>query len=230
MKAYYDLSARPATFDFITFMVTAMSLGATEIVFDVSKGFQKKKFSEDIARQMYEMVLQPACELWGIRFSEGTEGDFSPGHHVTDLVEAWEKTKSLPIPAFEPRAGHVYTITLRDSIRNRHRNSNRAAWERFASEVNAHIIDDAYIAPISMFERFRIYNGAMMNYFTNNGPSVLCMFTRLHYVSFNTKASFSSWPHPIRPGFQFPWANQHQRIVWNDDTYENIRAAHESMR
>src|SRR3990167_11178089 len=90
LKAYYDLSVKPATFDFLTWVCNAKTLGATEVVFGLSKGFQKKKFSADIARQMYENVLQPACELWGLPHSEGESGDFTPGYFVSDLIETFE--------------------------------------------------------------------------------------------------------------------------------------------
>lgn len=222
MKAYYDLSQRPATFDFITFLVTSKTLGATEVIFNVSKGFQKKKFSQDIARQMYENVLQPACELWGVKFSEGFEGDFSVGHMADDLLSAYEKTGMIAPPDCKDKGSQKYTITIRDSIRNKHRDSNRAAWEKFAKDINAYLIEDAYIKPISMFERFALYNGADMNFFTSNGPSVMCVYSHMPYTLFSPPCADESWPKPIGPGFQMPFRNQNQKIVWKADSYENI--------
>lgn len=223
MKAYYDLSKRPATFDFVTFLVTAKTLGATEVVFDISKGFQKKKFSQDVARLMYENVLQPACDLWGVPFSEGLDGDFSPGHHVTDLINAYEHSGSLAQPVFNGKKGHKYTVTIRDSIRNEQRNSNRSNWERFAKEIGAYVIEDAYKKPLSLIERFSLYNGAEMNFFVSNGPGVLCLYSKMPCVFFSPKSADNTWP--INSGFQLPFRTEKQKIVWADDTYENIRAS-----
>lgn len=226
MRAYYDLSIKPATYDFVVFLVVAKTLGVTEIVFDVSKGFQKKKFPEDTARRMYENILQPACGLWGLPFSEGIEGDFTPGYRWNHLIDAWNERGLLAQPTCTKKAGARYTVTIRDSIRNKHRDSNRNAWERFAAEIGAEIIEDAYINPIPLEERFALYNGAEMNFFKSNGPAALPMCSQMPFTIFSPPCADEMWPQPMSRGRQLPWANNNQRIVWADDTYENIRATH----
>ena len=221
LKAYYDLSVMPATYDFLTWVCNAKTLGATEVVFDVSKGFQKKKFSAGIARQMYENVLQPACELWGLPHSEGTNGDSTPGYFFSDLIETFENHGRIAGPQWPGELNVDYTITIRDSIRNQHRNSNRAAWVRVADEISARIIDDAYTAPIDLKYRYCMYASAKMNFFVTNGPMVLCAYSDAPYIMFAKEPMVQqSWTGSR--GFQFPWANENQRIAWRDDTYENI--------
>lgn len=222
-KAYYDLSIKPATFDFVTWVCNAKTLGATEIVFDVSKGFQKKKFSADIARQMYENVLKPACELWGLPHSEGTQGDFTPGYFFSDLLDTFGNYGRIVKPVDVTPTRDRHTVTLRDSIRNKGRDSNRREWLMFAERIGAVVIDDAYREQISLGRRYSMYCGAEMNYFVTNGPMVLCMFSDAPYTVF-AKEPMVQQQWVGQAPFQLPWANEDQRIVWRDDSYENIRS------
>lgn len=222
MKAYYDLSKKPATFNFIAWLCHAKTLGATEVVFDVSKGFQKKKFPEAVARQMYENVLQPACELWGLPFSEGVDGDFSPSYFHQDVIQTYCRIGRIEKP-YSVVGPYDYTVTIRDSIRNQHRNSNRDAWLRFAEEIGAHVIEDAYKKPLSLRDRFAYY-GSRMNFFCSNGPGELCFYSDLPYTFFSP-SSANATVHEV--GFQFPWRNENQVIVWAEDNLENIRDSFE---
>lgn len=222
MKAYYDLSKKPATFNFLTWLVHAKTLGATEVVFDVSKGFQKKKFPEYIGKQMYENVLIPACEIWGMDWREGTDGDFSPSYFDEDLIRTYHKLGRIEKPVMMA-GSHRYTVTIRESIRNKHRDSHRAAWERFASEIGAYVIEDAYKKPLSLKDRFALY-ASKMNFFCSNGPGALCFYSDAPYLFFSPPCA-NATVHEV--GFQFPWRNCNQRIVWAEDTLDNIREAFE---
>lgn len=224
MRAYWDCLTKPPTFDFIPWLAIVKTIGVDEIVFDVSRGFQAKKFPESVAKHMYENVQQPACEIWGIPFSEGSrkDGDITPGYLSTDVVETYSKYGFLSMPDMPVGEPVGYTVTIRDSIRNKSRNSNRKAWERFADEIGAIVIEDAYKVPITMEKRWRLYANAKMNFFHSNGPMVLCFFSEAPYTAFTPPWADTTWPQGITREYQFPWKNENQSIVWKDDSYQNI--------
>lgn len=219
-RAYYDMSYHPATYDFVFYLANARSQGATEIVFNVSKGFSAKKFGSQEAERMYRGVIIPVCEAFEMPYSEGTTGDFQPpylGEHVI-------KSDIKPMKLRKNCTGYS-TITIRESIRNKHRDSNREAWDRIASEIgNCIVIEDAYKSNISIKDRIELYAHAKMNYGVSNGPMALCIMSDMPYTIF---AQESTWNHfgKVKHGFQWPWAVEDQRLVWANDTYENIKAA-----
>lgn len=223
MKALYRLSQKPATFDFVAFACIAKTMGCDEVVFDLSQGFQKKKFPESIARRHFREILAPVCSLFELNHSLGSEGrDF--GYRHSDALRVHEEKGLWLIPY---RGGEGMTITIRQSIRNKHRDSNRPAWDRFAKETGARIIEDAYVKPISIEERMALYQ-SRMNFVGSNGPSMLLFYSEIPYTMFSPPCADDTWPDPIRPGFQFPWRTKNQRIVWANDTYEEIRAQFDS--
>lgn len=171
---------------------------------------------------MYENVLQPACDIWGMDWSEGIDGDFCPSYFHQDLITIYYKLGRIEKP-FMMAGAHRYTVTIRDSIRNTHRNSHRAAWLRFADEIGAYVIEDAYKVPISLKDRFALY-GSEMNFFCSNGPGELCFYSDAPYKFFSPPSADNT---VHEKGFQFPWRNWNQRIVWADDTLDNIREAFE---
>jgi hypothetical protein len=231
VRAYWDLSRKPCTFDFVVWLSIVKTMGATEIVFDVSKGIKHKKFGNPVfARMMYENVLQPACGLFDLPWSQGTEGDFTPGYLWGDALATWREHGKLAMPSSGlPRLNGIgHCITIRQSVRNQYRDSNRAAWMRFAEETGATVIEDAFRKPIALERRMQLYESAQMNWIGSNGPAVLLILSRCPYRFFSPPVADPTWQSTpeIRPGvFQFPWATPDQRTFWADDTYENIIAA-----
>lgn len=219
MRGYYDLSCKPATFDFSVWLTTCRTIGVTEVVFDVSKGFQRKKFSQEVARGMYENVLIPMAEIWGFKWSEGSEGDVCPGYKHSDALE----NQPLKLMEFELGSGRP-TVTIRQSIRNNHRDSN-TAWREFAKEIDAIVIEDAYRVPLSLKDRIDLYRNASMNYFCSNGPGAMLFYTNIPYTFFSPDSAKGTWGE-FPEGTQLPWASKGQRIFWENDTLENIRAVH----
>lgn len=217
MRGYYDLSIKPATYDFVVFLTICKTLGVTEVVFDISKGFQKKKFSQETAAKMFENILIPMAEIWGFNWSLGTKGDVSPGYLNTDLFKHWP----LRLKGFELKSGRP-TITIRESIRNKHRDSS-PAWRVFAKEIDAIVIEDAYKVPISLKDRIELYKNASMNYFCSNGPGAMLFYTNIPYTFFSPDSTKGTW-NGMKEGDQFPWATDKQKIVWKNDTLENLRA------
>ncbi len=216
MLATYDLERQPTTFDVVIWLVKAKSAGASAVSFINRDKIQVKKYSAAVAEQRFNNIVLPACELAGLPVVDGV------GKMFTHL---WVDCPNDPWKFFYSRKYDHTTVTIRDSFRNLHRNSNRPAWERFAKETGAIVIDDADKAPMSLSERWDLYQ-CRMNYFVDNGPAALCYFSDAPYVSMKWKLT----QHHVnktffRPGYQFPWANRDQRLMWEDDTYENIKRA-----
>lgn len=218
MRGYYDLSCKPATYDFSVFLTICKTLGVTEIVFDVSKGFQKKKFSQETAARMLENILMPMAEIWGFKWSLGTSGDVSPGYLYQDAIKHWP----LRLRGFDLNPGRP-TITIRESIRNKHRDSS-PAWREFAKEIDAIVIEDAYKVPIDLKDRIDLYRNASMNYFCSNGPGAMLFYTNIPYTFFSPDSAKGTWAAGFKEGSQYPWAQENQKIVWANDTIENLRA------
>ena len=219
MRALYDLSLKPASFDFWIWLTISRTLGATEVVFDVSKGFSRKKLPQHESKRMYENVLIPSCEIQGIKWSEGSEGDISPLHSHGEAV----KNHPLKLHQFELEDGPP-TVTIRESIRNKHRNSSQD-WRVFAREIGAVVIEDAYCAPLSLKDRVEIYRKSRVNYFCSNGPGAIGKYSNLPTVFYSPKHTRGCWGG-FEEGKQFPWFLPTQRIVWEEDTIDSLRKTH----
>jgi len=91
-------------------------------------------------------------------------------------------------------------------------------------------------ASLDLGERLSLYEAAKCNLFVSNGPSVLATHGTRPWLAFipivdeggyfrsNTR-SFWRDNMGVEPPGQFPWSKPDQRIVWQDDSYENIVAA-----
>ena len=222
MRGYYDLSCRPATFDIVAFLTNCKTLGADSVVFDVSKGFQRKKFSQAVAQRMFELVTIPITEYWGIPWSFGDAGDVAPSHMAHSV------TTTNPVLKHFDRADGSPTITIRESIRNKHRDSNRPEWDKFAKAIGAVVIEDAYVKPISIEDRMALYRNSSMNYFCSNGPAALCCYSNLPCLMVSNQAASGTWGE-FKEGGQFHWFNEKQRLFWGEDTYENLMSVHASI-
>ncbi len=167
------------------------------------------------------------------------------------------RTNQMP-PLVAVNGKPVVTITLREAEHWRHRNSNIRAWTRFARDLRkrgervifvrdtrraAEPLDDFEICPeasTNLHARAALYASAKANLFVSNGPQVLAQFSDRpwlcfvtldpdgHQCFFNTPAFWRSDMN-VEPGEQFPWSGPDQRIVWGQDSYENITAAWEKL-
>lgn len=146
------------------------------------------------------------------------------------------------------------TITLRESYYWPQRNSNIEAWTAFAKTLKDRVIfirdTDKADEPLGDFEtcataardlekRTALYRRAKMNYFVSNGPAMLAMMgNKIPYICFMPKPSngyfcnSSEWLKKnsgIERGDQWPWASSNQKMVWEDDTLDNITKAHREI-
>lgn len=141
------------------------------------------------------------------------------------------------------------TITIREQAIKAPRNSNIPAWIEVAGWLKDRGLDPLFVpdtahpdrdfgfdsykpASQDVDLRLALYEQASLNLGVNNGPMALCSFSKNPYRIFKmqteacpeTSAAFlkaNSFP----VGAQFPWKTADQRVIWEDDTAENIIGA-----
>ncbi len=176
---------------------------------------------------------------------------------IVKAYKAGESLPKLkPDRIIEPVKSPV-TITLREAEHWVWRNSNMEAWTRFARglmDKGEHVIfirDTAKAyeplpgfmtyprASIDAGERFSLYECAKANLFVSNGPYGLGAYGSRPFLMFNPKEKQDSPFAPNTPWFwevknglkmgdQYPWFRPNQRMVWDEDRYENIVGAWET--
>ncbi len=92
-------------------------------------------------------------------------------------------------------------------------------------------------AAVDLNARLALYEAAKCNLFVSNGPWMLALFGKVPWQMFVRvaldepyHANLPNWwrkHHGVAEGEQFPWATKHQRIVWKEDSYENLVEAWE---
>ena len=150
------------------------------------------------------------------------------------------------------------TITLREAKHYTNRNSNMEAWLKFAKDLVAKGEEVIFVRDTAKAEeelenfstmpvasqnthmRIALYERAKFNLFVANGPATLNWHLDTPFLFFSEmdpdhKNTYEPcwpewWPRRmgIEAGEQFPWFNPRQKIVWQQDTYENISAAWEA--
>ena len=236
----YDLSILPTTFDFACTAVIAKSMGYEEVMFLVDKPMTTWKYPADIGWRRWANILVPMCRLADLSFSVGcshnASGDvfgYTTGHVVEVFKKTGKITKLKNVPLTEN--GYV-TITMRQSFRNRWRNSNIPEWEKVAKWLgdrgeNVVILEEAEHQPMSLEYRMALYCNAKMNLAVGNGPMVLCWLSEAPYLSFQlpkgTEKEYNNlvqqWENMKFPvGSQLPWKTDKQEIVWGPDDFETI--------
>lgn len=233
----YDLSNRPASFDFITCLATAMAYGVKHVRF-VYGGWKKKNYSLAQAEQRWRSIVEPASALFGVSYSIGERKGVEYNHMIYAAIATYKKTGKIG-KIIEPCEDKGYvTVTLRKS-RNHERDSQEGEWRKFADACDRKvlILPDNEDSSMSLQDRMKIYAGAHLNMMVINGPLTLCMHSDAPYVSMRTigcERSGSTSPafsagNGITPGFQFPWANVNQKLSYRDDTADNIMAEYMAM-
>lgn len=138
------------------------------------------------------------------------------------------------------------TITIRESKIRPLRNSRIGEWLKVAQWLKDEGLDPLFIpdtdnlqgyegfdscveAALDPDVRMAIYSKAYLNLGIGNGPMGLCIFQKYPYLifrfqneAFNEQSAAFLTANSLKPGSQFPWANNSQRIVWEDDVAGNI--------
>lgn len=227
----YDLSNRPASFDFVTCLSTAVAHGAKHVRFVLDRGWKPKNYADPARR--FKSIVEPAVALFGLTYSVGERRGVEVSHFFPACVEAYRKHGRIGKIKAQRGKGDYVTITLRKS-RTPERDSNEAEWLKFAAECDRKciIIRDYDERPLALEDRVTLYANAYTNMMVINGPLTLCIHSDLPYVSMRTIGGANSGSTSpdfmrkigIEPGFQFPWALPDQRLSYLDDKAENIMA------
>lgn len=244
--AVYDLEHQPTTFDFVTWAVLAKNLGAKTVRFAYEGKIQNWKYPDHVAWKRFEHILAPTCELLGLPWEVGNRcSGFTVGHHwgdVASFARAHGGLRHKITLTAEPH-GHV-TVTIRESIRNKWRDSNRLQWDRVIAELERRgerviVIEDVETSgrPMPLDERMRLYSGAKMNLGVNNGPMTLCHLSDAPYLTWmkfdGSADSETLRQHMANTGFpigsQFEFANSQQLLVWGEDSAASIMQAYDAI-
>lgn len=228
----YDLSRRPASFDFVTCLSTAIACGIKHIRFVVDRGWKPKDYED--AQRRYDSIVKPVVALFGLTYSEGEPRGLEISHFFHKCVEAYTQFGKIGKIQVKPKnhPRDYVTITLRNS-RTRVRNSKESEWMKFAEKCDRQciIIREYTERPIDIEDRMELYANAYTNMMVINGPITLCVHSDAPYICMRTigpdSNSFSTSPEfmkkiGITPGFQFPWAHANQRLSYLDDTADNL--------
>lgn len=172
-------------------------------------------------------------------------------HFMAPLVDAARKGETIPrLHATEQakryvRAAHperYVTLTVRRQSTDPSRNSRIDEWKKLASHLaQTHRVvwlddsNDALAAGRGYGEldpdlRLAIYERAAMNFIGNNGPQELLKFSDAPYRIFLDKGWPDHWMKHFHMeiGEQFPWAGEHQRVLYQPDTFDVMRESWDS--
>lgn len=145
-----------------------------------------------------------------------------------------------------PKKGDLVTITLRECDHWPERNSNFNEWFHAADQIqkmgfkiaiirdeNKHQYSEWSVASRELWIRGALYEAAACNMFVSNGPAWFALAldvpvlmlkpTTENLMSTCSAAYFDRCGIP--PGGQIPGSPVYQRLVWREDTRENIVSA-----
>lgn len=228
---FYDLSVCAPSFAFMEFCCGVVTDGVSKVVVDASR--MKWEYAE-CGEERVKSIFPGTCELFGVDLEFGRLNGreaLAPGCLPDVWINAYKKHGRIAkMKTLLPAGRERFTVTLRDMDMQTFRNSDEEAWRRFAKEIGAFVVEDYRVKPIGLKERMALYAGAEMNYFVVNGPMHLCIFSDYPYAIFmkaakKEKMKRAGWP----VGGQLWFANEKQRCFWQDDTFENLMKAHESL-
>ncbi len=143
-------------------------------------------------------------------------------------------------------------ITLRETY-TEGRNSNIEEWSKFADHVedtnNVIFVRDTArwnepygtytlgefntfpIASIDLDIRLALYQHAKINFSVGGGPTILLHYSqeipyrtfKMAYDGYKSSSVDFLTEMGFPPGSQFPWHTGNQEIVWEEDTFENLK-------
>lgn len=269
----YNVANGPLGFDFLVWLIDAEMTRVREgapgplvVAFFMGRDGEARVTRRD--REAWVVnVFRPAVRMLGaVEDAAALHGRNKPVFVTRDIVAAARKGEAVPRfqaskEAMATAARFLdagdrppVTITLRESRHWPHRNSNLAAWTRFADgliaagETVIFVRDTARAdeplagyrtcetASTDLEVRAALYQSARANLFVGNGPAALALFGGRPWLQFITvepdgssfapnTATFWAKHAGVPAGGQYPWAAPDQRMVWAPDSYENISAA-----
>lgn len=235
----------PTTFDFAVYAVVAKTLDYDSVHF-ATTSMARWKYPQEIGWRRWANICIPLCKLAGLSFTVGpaVEGDvlaYGTGA-VEKVYRAKGKIHKLKAPYKYQRSGYI-TITMRESFRNKWRDSNRAEWAKVGEYLvkkgeEVIVLEECENQPLALEERLAIYESAKMNLAVGNGPMVLCWLSEAPYLTFQLprgpekdhQALVEQWSRLRFPiGSQLSFRNKMQEIVWGPDDADLIIQKYEQL-
>ncbi len=210
----------------------------------------KKKFPLD-----YKVLYPISAYSWpkvidAIANISGKIPTFSATEKSVEFVSSWLKEFA--------GNKKIVSITLREQQIHQQRNSAIGVWGDFARKIQAKgfcpvfmrdtsvalsdqpkELDDFLIfkeGPWNMELRMALYELSHINMFVNNGPAILAHYNKkTHYLMFIKKqqgvfeVSDEHFEAEGIPNGQMPGATPFQQTVWQEDTFENLVNAFDSL-
>ena len=206
-------------------------MGRTKYSIKGSKFKWKKDYSEETAQRRLKNIVHQVADLAGLELVENKPDDVGATHLMSGVIQCYRQFSHIWKFPYEKKHDHI-TVTIRDSWRNAHRNSNRKEWDKFISWAeNAGekvvVLEDREKDPISVKDRWDLYQ-CKMNLGVSNGPmSMLCLsdapYVICGYGNGNTDVYILGVWHWMWKNYQHPWANRNQRLVWKPDDFKTIQ-------
>jgi hypothetical protein len=227
VKAVYRLSHDIASFEFFSWLVMVKAAGAKKIIFDISNPKTNKFSHESVMRRFYSIIEPgPALAQLPYRYGNDENGLRAVASQLIPWVRAGNTFPRLL--TVKPAVQCEYTVTIRNNFDGaRGRDSNTDAWYKFAEEIGAILIEDYFVKPIHLHDRMALYAGAKMNFGVCNGPVHIISLTPYPSMQFvNTESARNSnirWG--LQVGQNLPWMLPNQRVVWMEDSLDNLRRA-----
>jgi hypothetical protein len=267
-RFFYDFSTSPFSYDFLTALCMARSLGCTETVFVPGERDYQKCAPEEQEFRLQNLLI-PLARMSGSVVLCGSREDakkYEPAtfpvnytvdkpvlaHMFGQLIKSGRARWLKPSQMAMQEVGRYLngrtpvTITIRESRIKPLRNSSIGQWVKAAEWMKERGMDVLFVPDTDNlqefggFESYReaslnpdirlaLYTNATLNLGINNGPMAMCVYSSLPYLVFRmhdesfqeTSADFLKKNY-LPVGSQLPWSRQHQRLVWEDDTAENI--------
>lgn len=242
----YNLSKSPTTFDFAAWACIARTHGAQSVHFFLNGEIADWKYSKDIAWKRFANILLPICRVARLEYTfgppiEGVEFPYLIGYANKLYIETGRLELLRPTMKVD-RGGYV-TLTMRQSFRNKWRNSNMEAWGKFEKYLSGKNIDvlvfpECEEEPMNLEKRMALYCAASMNLGVSNGPMALCLLSEAPYLTFNWfdnqhDATYDDVKLRAKQGFpvgsQLAFRNERQCLIYERDDYENIVRAYNEM-
>jgi hypothetical protein len=232
MIATYRLRDHIPSFEFFSWLVVAKAQGATEIVFDVTSPRIAKAhtyFGLNNIMERFRSIIEPGPALAGLPSRIGND----PSQMRVSAFDLFH-LKFPRLLTVDPPIECDYTVTIRENSMGgaRGRDSHRDAWEKFASEIGAHVIDDYARNPIHLHTRMAMYAGARMNFGVCNGPVHMISLTPYPVAMWvnGPSAANSQLRWGMRHGQKYPWMLPNQSMIWQSDTVDNLRRSFDGMQ
>lgn len=222
----YDLAKDLVTWDFVTWAVNVRDLGYHKVNFQVKNipAWGRKWLEPKEILGRVDNFMLPVIRTLGIFYGFDPIGDRNMGSsHYYHMRPNFQRME------IKAEWHGRDTITIREVPYKARRNSDRGVWLAFADTINAIVIEEHSLKPITFDERFKLYAGARMNWGVTNGPLSAVFLTPYPVAMFcaddKDRKGFSG--HHIVPGGQIQFSLPNQNLIWGEITYDALMRHYE---